>query len=140
MVGLVIAAVGITPYLYLYIRSGQHPVINEAAPATFDALLAVIRRAQYPPRTPLDDPTVPHGPDNPGRTLGLIGLQVLNYFQYFDWQWARSLVAPVRAVVTVAFFSLGVQGLFAQRRSDRPSWWLCMLLFLVTGLGTRRAT
>ena len=133
VVGLVIAAVGITPYLYLYIRSGQHPVINEAAPATFDALLAVIRRAQYPPRTPLDDPTVPHGADNPGRTLGLIGLQVLNYFQYLDWQWARSLVAPVRAVVTVAFFSLGVQGLFAQRRSDRPSWWLCMLLFLVTG-------
>ena len=61
----VIAAVGITPYLYLYIRSGQHPVINEAAPATFDALLAVIRRAQYPPRTPLDDPTMPHGPGQP---------------------------------------------------------------------------
>ena len=38
-------------------------------------LLAVIRRAQYPPRTPLDDPTVPHGPDNPGRTLGLMAIQ-----------------------------------------------------------------
>ncbi len=131
----VIAAVGITPYLYLYIRSGQHPVINEAAPATFDALLAVIRRAQYPPRTPLDDPTIPHGPDNPGRTLTLIGLQVLNYFQYFDWQWARSAVAPIRGVVTVAFFSLGLNGLLAQRRSDRANWWLCFLLFLATGLG-----
>ena len=131
----VIAAVGITPYLYLYIRSGQHPVINEAAPATFDALLAVIRRAQYPPRTPLDDPTIPHGPGNPGRTLGLIGLQLLNYFQYFDWQWARSAVAPVRAVITVAFFSLGLKGLLAQRRNDRANWWLCLLLFLVTGLG-----
>ena len=28
---LAIAAVGVTPYLYLYIRSAQHPVINEAA-------------------------------------------------------------------------------------------------------------
>ena len=134
-VSLAIAAIGITPYLYLYIRSGQHPVINEAAPATFDALLAVIRRAQYPPRTPLDDPTVAHGADNPGRTLGLIGLQLLNYFQYFDWQWARSVIAPVRAVITVGFFALGLQGLLAQRRSDRPNWWLCLILFLVTGLG-----
>jgi hypothetical protein len=57
--------------LYLYIRSAQNPPINEAAPDTFEALLAVIRRAQYPPRTPLDDPTVSHGPDNPGRTLAL---------------------------------------------------------------------
>ena len=46
--------------------AAQHPPINEAAPATFDALLAVIRRAQYPPRTPLDDPTVPSGGGNPG--------------------------------------------------------------------------
>ena len=73
---LFIACIGITPYLYLYIRSGQNPPINEAAPATFDALLAVIRRAQYPPRTPFDDPTVAHGPDNPGRTLSIFGIQL----------------------------------------------------------------
>ena len=57
-------------------------------PSTLDALLAVIRRAQYPPRTPFDDPTELHGPDNPGRTLALVGWQLANYFQYFDWQWA----------------------------------------------------
>ncbi|MBA3258927.1 MAG: DUF2723 domain-containing protein [Gemmatimonadales bacterium] len=135
MVSLVIAAVGFTPYLYLYIRSGQNPIINEAAPATFDALLAVIRRAQYPPRTPLDDPTVAHGPDNPGRTLGILGLQLLNYFQYFDWQWARSLEGALRTLVTIAFAGFGVRGLLAQRRSDRANWWLLLLLFLVTGLG-----
>ena len=66
LLSLLIAAVGVTPYLYLYLRSAQHPPINEAAPATFDALLAVIRRAQYPPRTPLDDPTLPSGVGNPG--------------------------------------------------------------------------
>ena len=107
LAALLIAAVGVTPYLYIYLRAAQHPVINEAAPATFDALLAVIRRAQYPPRTPLDDPTVPHGPGNPGRTLSLLGWQLLNYFQYFDWQWARSLADGIRTVVTVLFVGLG---------------------------------
>ena len=132
---LVIAGVGFTPYLFLYIRSAQNPIINEAAPATLDALLAVIRRAQYPPRTPLDDPTIAHGPDNPGRTLALIGLQLLNYFQYFDWQWARSLAGPLRTVVTILLFTLGFRGLLAQRHSDRAAWWLLLTLFLITGLG-----
>jgi hypothetical protein len=135
LASLAIAAVGITPYLYLFIRSGQGPVINEAAPATLDALLAVLRREQYPPRTPFDDPTVPHGPDNPGRTPAMLGLQLLNYFQYFDWQWARSLGPAFRAALTVAFFSLGLRGLLLQRRTDRSNWWLLFLLFLATGLG-----
>jgi hypothetical protein len=134
-VALVIAALGITPYIFVYIRSGQHPIINEAAPATFDALLAVIRRAQYPVRTPLDDPTVVHGPDNPGRTLSLIWWQLLNYFQYFDWQWARSLGEVARKPVTVLFVTLGLRGFWEQRRSDRAAWWLLLGIFLVTGLG-----
>jgi hypothetical protein len=132
---LLIAAIGVTPYLYLYIRSAQNPPINEAAPDTFEALLAVIRRAQYPPRTPLDDPTVSHGPDNPGRTLALLGIQLADYFVYFVWQWAKSAAALVQVVVTLVFFSLGVRGSLAQRRADRPAWWLLLLLFLVTGLG-----
>ena len=135
LVSLAIAAVGITPYLYLFIRSGQHPIINEADPSTFDALLAVIRRAQYPPRTPFDDPTVPHGPDNPGRTLTILGLQLVNYFQYFDWQWARTLGEGARKLVTIGVVSLGLHGSLVQRRHDRPAWWLLLTLFLATGLG-----
>ena len=49
-----------------------------------------IRRAQYPPRTPLDDPTVLHGPGQPGPHAHADRLRSSpNYFQYFDWQWAR---------------------------------------------------
>ena len=142
LLALGIAAVGITPYLYLYIRSGQNPPINEAAPATFDALLAVIRRAQYPPRTPLDDPTVAHGSDNPGRTLAILGIQFTDYIVYFTWQWAKSLANWGRLVFTVVYVglalvyaALGVGGLLAQRRVDRAGWWLLMGLFLVTGPG-----
>ena len=132
---LFIAAIGITPYLYLYIRSAQNPPINEAAPATFDALLAVIRRAQYPPRTPLDDPTVAHGPDNPGRSLGLLAIQVADYLVYFTWQWAKSVAAWAQVAVTLAYAALGLQGSLAQRRADRSAWWLLLGLFLVTGPG-----
>jgi hypothetical protein len=149
-----IACVGVTPYLYLYIRSGQHPPINEAAPATFDALLAVIRRAQYPPRTPLDDPTVAHGPDNPGRTLGLLAIQFWDYVVYYTWQWSKSAAAVVgtkvlvtlrsgplmladlvQIVLALFFLSLGLRGSVAQRRVDRAAWWLLLMLFLVTGIG-----
>ncbi|MDQ3222254.1 MAG: DUF2723 domain-containing protein, partial [Gemmatimonadota bacterium] len=132
---LFIAGVGVTPYLYLYIRSAQNPPINEAAPATFDALLAVIRRAQYPPRTPFDDPTVAHGPDNPGRTLGLMAIQLWDYVVYFTWQWAKSVGVWVQVPVTMLFLGLGLRGSFAHRRVDRPAWWLLFMLFLVTGLG-----
>jgi len=135
-----IALVGVTPYLYLFIRSAQHPMVNEAAPATWDALLAVIRRAQYEVRMPWDDPTVRHGPDNPGRSLVMVGLQLLNYLQYFDWQWAKAVPGqimglPVRTLFTLAFFGLGLRGIAAQWRSDRSGGWLLMTLFLVTGLG-----
>jgi transmembrane protein TMEM260 (protein O-mannosyltransferase) len=130
-----IAAVGITPYAFIYLRSAQNPIINEAAPSTLDNLLAVLRRAQYPPRTPLDDPTEPHGPENPGRTLALVGWQLLNYLQYFDWQWARSLGEVARKPVTILFLTLGLRGLWEQRRSDRATWWMLLGIFLVTGLG-----
>jgi hypothetical protein len=137
---LVIALVGVTPYLYLYIRSGQFPIINEAAPATWDALVAVMRRAQYEFRTPFDDPTLRHGPDNPGRNLTIIGLQFLNYIQYFDWQWAKAVPGmigsfPVRTLFTLIFLTLGLRGLSAHWRSDRGGAWMLLTLWLVTGLG-----
>jgi hypothetical protein len=143
-VSVVVSSIGVTSYLYLFIRSGQHPILNEAQPDNWEALLAVIRRAQYPIRTPLDDPTVMHGPDNPGRNLQIIGLQLLNFLQYFDWQWANGISGtiklgasrfPVHAFATLLFASLGLRGLFLQRRTDNPGWWLLFTLWLVTGLG-----
>jgi transmembrane protein TMEM260 (protein O-mannosyltransferase) len=139
---LAIALVGVTPYLYLYIRSAQHPMVNEAAPATWQALIDVIRRAQYEVRTPLDDPTFRHDdPNNPGRSLYLIGLQLLNYLQYFDWQWAKSASVELvgrltlRTLIMLGFLALGTRGFVAQWRSDRSGAWLLLTLFLVTGLG-----
>ncbi len=140
VVAVAVALIGVTPYLFLYLRSPQNPFINEAAPGTWDALLAVIRREQYPPRSPLDDPTFAHGPDNPGRNLTIIGLQMVNYLQYFDWQWGRGLVAkigalPLRLLPTMLFLWLGLKGSLAHRRADRSGWWFLFALWGATGLG-----
>jgi len=141
LIALALAGVGVTTYLFLYIRAGQGPIPNEADPSTWDALLAVIRRAQYPVRTPLDDPTVLHGPDNPGRSLTLIWLQLQNYVQYFNWQWARSAAGRGFGALdgqlagSLLALALGLRGCFEQRRADRGGWWLLFTLFLVTGLG-----
>jgi len=141
---LAVALIGVTPYLFLFIRSAQLPIINESAPATWDALLGVIRREQYPVRTPLDDPTQLHGPENPGRSLTIIGLQLVNYVQYFDWQWAKALPGSLglggaelslRTVVTLMFSILAVNGFLSQWKSDRPGAWLLLTLWFFTGLG-----
>ena len=139
VVALIVSAIGVTSYLFLYIRAGQHPLINEAQPDNWNALLAVIRRQQYPVRTPWDDPTILHGPDNPGRSLTMLGLQFLNYIQYYDWQWANGIRQtlkfgpvpfPVRTFATLLFTWLGLRGLSTHRRADRPGWWLLFTLFL----------
>jgi len=134
------ASVGVTTYLFLYIRAGQHPILNEADPSTFHALLDVIRRAQYPPRTPLDDPTVMSGPGNPGRSLTIIWLQFVNYAQYFSWQWTRAIRGTVYGIPayifpTWLFLVLGFYGLYHQWKVDRPAAWLLLVLWLTTGLG-----
>jgi len=140
LVTLGVALVGVTPYLFLYIRAGQAPFINEADPSTWNALLDVIRRAQYPIRTPFDNPTQLHGPENTGRSLELIRLQLLNYWQYFDWQWARSVATqvgdfPLRTLVSLLFVWLGMSGARTQYRADREAFWLMAGVWLVTGLG-----
>ena len=123
---LLLAAAGVSACLFLYVRAGQHPMLNEADPSSFEALLRVIRRAQYPVRTPLDDPMLPHGAGNPGRTLGMLWLQLQNYLGYFDWQCARSVEGtlplpfgplPLRTLVTLGFATDPVVDL---RLADRP--------------------
>jgi hypothetical protein len=135
LVALVIAVVGITSYGFLYFRSAHQPMINEAQPDNFTSLLEVIQRKQYPPRTPLDDPTELSGPDNPGRTISLVINQFATYGNYFVWQWGNGLGNILRSVLMVVFLVIGGIGLFWHRSRERSSWWLLWGVFLVTGIG-----
>lgn len=131
---LAVVAAGISTYAYLYLRSGLDPRLDMADPETWRSLIEVVRRKQYPARLPWDDPLVLSGPGNPGRTLTLFGQQLVNYLQYFDWQWAKG-AAALRLAGTVSFTALGVAGVTALRRRDRPGFTLLGALWLVTGLG-----
>lgn len=140
LASLAIVVVGMSPYLFLFLRAQQGPFINEADPSTWQALLDVIRRAQYPIRTPLDDPTILHGPGNPGRTITILGYQLANYAQYFDWQWARGLgegafTTVSRLAATFGALVVGLHGAATQWRRDRAGFWFIATFFLVTGLG-----
>jgi hypothetical protein len=138
---LAVSAVGVSTYLFLYIRAAQVPFLNMWDPSTLDALLSVIRREQYPPRLPTDNPLYLSGEGNPGRTFGLLWLQILNYLQYFDWQWAMGLkpnervFALGRLPFTLVFTSLGIYGASLLRQRDRSAFWLLLSVFVVTGPG-----
>ncbi|HEY2805354.1 MAG TPA: hypothetical protein VGI92_05795, partial [Gemmatimonadales bacterium] len=156
VVALLVAGLGLSTYLFLYLRAGLHPFINEADASTLHNLWAVIGREQYPPRSPFDNPMFQSGLGNPHRffqpfsnddptntyfTLRIIGLQFLNWLQYFDWQWASSLMrhmtllAPARLPFTILFTALGILGAQEHRKWDRSSFWLIATLFATTSLG-----
>jgi len=126
--GVVAVLLGLSFNLVLPVRSAQQPVINEGEPvcetvtgafvavytlgaAGCPALAANLTREQYG-KPPLQDRQAP------------AGHQLMNYFQYFDWQWARGLAAsPVpgnsRLPFTLVFLVLGAWGLAASWRGDR---------------------
>ena len=134
---LALAAVGVTPYLFLYIRSGTASDHQRGGPGH-----AGCAAGRHPP----GPVSAPHSARRSHRGARArqsrpdarrsSGFSSANYFQYFDWQWARSLADGRAPVITVAFLSLGLQ--WSRGRSGAataPAWWLLLVLFLVTGLG-----
>ncbi|MEJ2504320.1 MAG: DUF2723 domain-containing protein, partial [Gemmatimonadota bacterium] len=144
--GAAVALLGLSIHLFLPLRAGLDPLINEADPSTWTALWESLSRQQYDKPSIFDDPT---NPDLP-RTLGLIFAQIGNYLQYFDWQWARALDAseslfggattpgggfPLRPVVSLVFVALGLYGASEHYRRDRTSWWYLTILLVTVSLG-----
>jgi hypothetical protein len=135
LMAVALAAIGISTYAFLYIRSGLQPLLDEANPETWKNLLAVIRREQFGSRGLLDNPTLPPGPNNSGRTLVMFGQQFINYFQYASWQWARALPLPLMVVASLLYVALGIFGFDFARRRDRGIAYLLGTLWLITGFG-----
>jgi hypothetical protein len=136
--GAVAAVLGVSIHLFLPIRAGLSPVINEAAPtcpdigsaigavvtygrAGCDALAEALNRTQYD-----KPPLLPRQAE--------LGSQLINYLQYFDWQWSRALggentvFAGARLPFTMLFTGLGVWGAIEHWRRDRKSFaYFCTL-------------
>jgi hypothetical protein len=142
--GLAAAVVGLSIHLFLPIRAGLGPVINEAAPTCPDiassieavvtygragcaALAEALNRTQYD-----KPPLMPRQAD--------IAAQFTNYLQYFDWQWARSLdgantvFARLRLPFTMLFTGLGVWGAIEHARRDRASFAYVLTLFATVSI------
>jgi hypothetical protein len=157
VVALLVSLVGVSTYLFLYVRAGLQPFINEADPSTLRNLWAVMGREQYPPRSPFDNPIYPSGEGNPGRfimpydfnnpagggrpSLVLFGLQIGNYLQYFNWQFANgiqrmdSVIGPIRILVTLVFIALGIYGATEQRKWDKGIFWFHFIAWATTSVG-----
>jgi len=61
--------------------------------------------------------------------------QLVNYFQYYSWQWARALPLPAMVLVSLVFALLGGVGFQFLRRRDMGLAYLLGALWLITGLG-----
>jgi hypothetical protein len=136
---------GLSVHLFLPLRAGLHPIINEASPtceslagalgsiltwgqAGCAELSAALGRQQYD-----KPPLVPR--------LAPLSAQFANYLQYFDWQWSRAvggldpLFATARIPFTTLFTGLGVWGSAEHFRRDRRSWIYVFTLFVTVSVG-----
>src|SRR5262249_1622609 len=108
-------------YLFMPIRAHLDPYLNEGNPTTWPALRDVLPRAQFGNPSLFDNPMYPAGGMNPGRSLLLVGQQLLNYMQYFTWQWGHDWPAPVQQLLAIGFAGLGLLGARRHWRADRTS-------------------
>ena len=146
--------IGLSIHFFLPLRAALSPVINEADPScpTFGSavqsvmtmgrsgcayLSEALSRTQYDKPSMLANPIDPNMP----RDIGLFISQIGNYFQYFDWQWARSVMGnngwinAGRAVFTILFIVLGFHGATTHYRRDKKSFAFVAVLFGTLSLG-----
>ena len=143
--GAVALVAGLSVHLFLPLRAALGPIINEAdptCPTVGGALVSIVTWGQEGcaelsaalSRQQYDKPPV-------GERLAPLHMQIANYLQYFDWQWARMLegtqtvFARARLPFTVLFGVLGIVGASEHYRRDRASWVYVATLFATLSLG-----
>ena len=130
---IVVVVVGLSVYTYLPIRAGFYPPINEGEPTNWQALWAVLSRQQYGKPSIFDNPTQPPGVTNPGHTLTLYWAQLVNYAQYFSWQFGHDWPDRAQRLLAVLFGFLGLGGAVRHWRADkRTAIAMTALMFIFT--------
>ncbi len=123
---LLLVALGASSALYLLVRAGHDPGINQGDPSTWSRFLGVLARDQYdvpglwPRRAPL-------------------WLQAANVIQYLDWQFAFGIggrgFSPGRAAVTAGYLALAWVGAREHWKRDvrTARAWLTFVLVAAVG-------
>ena len=133
LTALGLVAVGLSVYVYLPIRAGFYPPINEGEPTNWEALWAVLTRQQYGKPSIFDNPTQLPGVGNSGHTLALYWDQLVNYALYFSWQFGHDWSARTQRLVALLFAFLGVGGAIRHWRADkRTALAMTVLVFTFT--------
>ncbi len=115
---------GISVHLYLKIRSGHNPAIDEANPETWRGLYAVLRREQYPP------------PDVFARKSSFFGFQIQHFNDYFQDQFKMATTYLGRLNIgSVIPLALGIWGVVDHYAKHRKTFVVLFVTFLVTSLG-----
>jgi hypothetical protein len=155
---LLAIVLGLSIHLFLPIRAGLDPVINEADPTCESfpgavqsvltlgrsgcaALSESLSRTQYDKPSMFSDPIAAAAFQELPRTPGLFAAQVANYLQYFDWQWARSVAGNLswfggaRPFFTLLFLAFGLYGAWTHWGRDRISFAYVAVLLATLTLG-----
>jgi tetratricopeptide (TPR) repeat protein len=115
---------GISVHLYLKIRSGLNPAIDEADPETWRGLYAVLRREQYPP------------PNVFVRKSSFFGFQLQHFNNYFQDQFKMATVYLGKLNIgSVIPLALGIWGMVDHYAKHRRTFVVLFVTFLVTSLG-----
>ena len=133
LAALGVAVVGLSVYTFLPIRAAFHPAINEGEPTNWQALWAVLTRQQYGKPSIFDNPTQAPGVANSGHTIQLYWSQLVNYLQYFRWQFGHDWAELTQVRLAVLFGILGVVGAIRHWFADkRTALAMTFLMFTFT--------
>jgi hypothetical protein len=143
-----VAVLGLSIQLALPLRANLDPVVNEASPQCEhlpSAITAVVTMGRMEGQCPMLGASLRRDqyakPSFVTHRMAGFGVQMTNFFQYFDWQWSRSLDGRTgffswsRAPFTALFAFLGFFGAWAHFRRDRTSFWYVATLFLTLSVG-----
>lgn len=122
-----VVALALSAVFIMLLRARFDPAINQGNPRSLAELGSAIARRQYevaglwPRQAPF-------------------WLQLANWFEYADWQFALGLgptVSPTiaRVVVTIIYGALGIIGAQWHRRADARTWRATLLLFVCGTVG-----
>ena len=134
--GLVVLALGLTPFIYEPIRAAYFPPLNEGEPTacvdkietsctfselTKKRLMDNINREQYGKKLERGAPYT---------------AQVGMWWLYFKWQWLRDAYSQspaLQAILAVLFLALGLIGGYVHYTQDRRTfWYFGPLMFTLT--------
>ena len=122
-----VAVLGMSATLFMLVRAGHDPFINQGNPSTVDAMMDVVWRRQYP---------------LPGiwPRQAPVWIQLLSFVQYADWQVASGLDNAVdaswwRLPWSIGALLLAIAGARRHRRHDLRSFRGTLILLLGASLG-----